>query len=381
MMDRIYMDHGATSPMLPEALDIMTDILRNAYGNPSSIHGTGRQARKIVEEARRQAAKALNALPEEIFFTSGGTEGDNWALRGMTARGGHVITSSVEHHAVLHTCAALEKHGIESTFLPVDENGRVRLEDAERAMRENTCLVSLMLANNEIGTIEPVKEVCASAHARGIPVHTDAVQAFGGIPVDVQELGVDILSLSAHKFGGPKGIGIMYVRKGTRLERYMTGGEQERRMRAGTENVASIAAAGAAMEAVSRSLPERIAKIRQMRDRLEEGIVREIPDVLINGGEAQRIPGCLNVSFLGLEGEAVLLRLDLAGIAASSGSACTAGSLDPSHVLMAIGRTRAQAQASVRFTLGGENSMAEVDEVLEVLPPLVADLRRLSGRA
>lgn len=381
MMDRIYMDHGATSPMLPEALDIMTDILRNAYGNPSSIHGTGRQARKIVEEARRQAAKALNALPEEIFFTSGGTEGDNWALRGMTARGGHVITSSVEHHAVLHTCAALEKHGIESTFLPVDENGRVRLEDAERAMRENTCLVSLMLANNEIGTIEPVKEVCASAHARGIPVHTDAVQAFGGIPVDVQELGVDILSLSAHKFGGPKGIGIMYVRKGTRLERYMTGGEQERRMRAGTENVASIAAAGAAMEAVSRSLPERIAKIRQMRDRLEEGIVREIPDVLINGGEAQRIPGCLNVSFLGLEGEAVLLRLDLAGIAASSGSACTAGSLDPSHVLMAIGRTRAQAQASVRFTLGVENSMAEVDEVLEVLPPLVADLRRLSGRA
>lgn len=381
MMDRIYMDHGATSPMLPEALDIMTDILRNAYGNPSSIHGTGRQARKIVEEARRQAAKALNALPEEIFFTSGGTEGDNWALRGMTARGGHVITSSVEHHAVLHTCAALEKHGIESTFLPVDENGRVRLEDAERAMRENTCLVSLMLANNEIGTIEPVKEVCASAHARGIPVHTDAVQAFGGIPVDVQELGVDILSLSAHKFGGPKGIGIMYVRKGTRLERYMTGGEQERRMRAGTENVASIAAAGAAMEAVSRSLPERIAKIRQMRDHLEEGIVREIPDVLINGGEAQRIPGCLNVSFLGLEGEAVLLRLDLAGIAASSGSACTAGSLDPSHVLMAIGRTRAQAQASVRFTLGVENSMAEVDEVLEVLPPLVADLRRLSGRA
>lgn len=381
MMDRIYMDHGATSPMLPEALDIMTDILRNAYGNPSSIHGTGRQARKIVEEARRQAAKALNALPEEIFFTSGGTEGDNWALRGMTARGGHVITSSVEHHAVLHTCAALEKHGIESTFLPVDENGRVRLEDAERAMRENTCLVSLMLANNEIGNIEPVKEVCASAHARGIPVHTDAVQAFGGIPVDVQELGVDILSLSAHKFGGPKGIGIMYVRKGTRLERYMTGGEQERRMRAGTENVASIAAAGAAMEAVSRSLPERIAKIRQMRDRLEEGIVREIPDVLINGGEAQRIPGCLNVSFLGLEGEAVLLRLDLAGIAASSGSACTAGSLDPSHVLMAIGRTRAQAQASVRFTLGVENSMAEVDEVLEVLPPLVADLRRLSGRA
>ncbi len=381
MMDRIYMDHGATSPMLPEALDIMTGILRNAYGNPSSIHGTGRQARKIVEEARRQAAKALNALPEEIFFTSGGTEGDNWALRGMTARGGHVITSSVEHHAVLHTCAALEKHGIVSTFLPVDENGRVRLEDAERAMRENTCLVSLMLANNEIGTIEPVKEVCASAHARGIPVHTDAVQAFGGIPVDVQELGVDILSLSAHKFGGPKGIGIMYVRKGTRLERYMTGGEQERRMRAGTENVASIAAAGAAMEAVSRSLPERIAKIRQMRDRLEEGIVREIPDVLINGGEAQRIPGCLNVSFLGLEGEAVLLRLDLAGIAASSGSACTAGSLDPSHVLMAIGRTRAQAQASVRFTLGVENSMAEVDEVLEVLPPLVADLRRLSGRA
>ena len=367
--------------MLPEVLDIMTDILRNAYGNPSSIHGTGRQARKIVEEARRQAAKALNALPEEIFFTSGGTEGDNWALRGMTARGGHVITSSVEHHAVLHTCAALEKHGIVSTFLPVDENGRVRLEDAERAMRENTCLVSLMLANNEIGTIEPVKEVCASAHARGIPVHTDAVQAFGGIPVDVQELGVDILSLSAHKFGGPKGIGIMYVRKGTRLERYMTGGEQERRMRAGTENVASIAAAGAAMEAVSRSLPERIAKIRQMRDRLEEGIVREIPDVLINGGEAQRIPGCLNVSFLGLEGEAVLLRLDLAGIAASSGSACTAGSLDPSHVLMAIGRTRAQAQASVRFTLGVENSMAEVDEVLEVLPPLVADLRRLSGRA
>lgn len=381
MMDRIYMDHGATSPMLPEALDIMMDILRNAYGNPSSIHGTGRQARKIVEEARRQAAKALNALPEEIFFTSGGTEGDNWALRGMTARGGHVITSSVEHHAVLHTCAALEKHGIVSTFLPVDENGRVRLEDAERAMRENTCLVSLMLANNEIGTIEPVKEVCASAHARGIPVHTDAVQAFGGIPVDVQELGVDILSLSAHKFGGPKGIGIMYVRKGTRLERYMTGGEQERRMRAGTENVASIAAAGAAMEAVSRSLPERIAKIRQMRDRLEEGIVREIPDVLINGGEAQRIPGCLNVSFLGLEGEAVLLRLDLAGIAASSGSACTAGSLDPSHVLMAIGRTRAQAQASVRFTLGVENSMAEVNEVLEVLPPLVADLRRLSGRA
>ncbi len=385
-MDRIYFDHAGTTPVTEHVLSGMLPFFRTCYGNASSIHGTGRDARKAVETARRQVQHALGAQnTSEVYFTSGGTESDNWAIKGcafaMKDRGRHIITSQIEHHAVLHTCQWLEAQGFEVTYLPVDREGYVSPSQLARAIRDDTVLVSIMTANNEIGTLEPIQELAATAHERGILFHTDAVQAVGAIPVDVSATGVDLLSLSAHKFGGPKGVGALYVRKGTVMDRLMHGGDQERKMRAGTENLPGIVGLGIAITDAVEQLEAHVKRERELRDRLERGIFDAVPDVLLNGpADADgRLPGNLNISILGLQGESVLLRLDLAGIAASSGSACTAGSLDPSHVLIAIGRDTDTAHASLRMTLGWDNTEEEVDEVLKVLPEIVSDLRRMQG--
>ncbi len=385
-MDRIYFDHAGTTPVTEHVLNGMLPYFRENYGNASSIHGTGRDARKAVENARRQVQHALCAEnASEIYFTSGGSESDNWAIKGCAMaqkeKGRHIVTTQIEHHAVLHTCAWLEQQGFDVTYLPVDKEGRVTPEQVRNAIREDTILVSVMTANNEIGTLEPVRELAEAAHERHILFHTDAVQAAGAIPVDVQSSGADLLSLSAHKFGGPKGIGALYVRKGTLMDRLIHGGDQERRMRAGTENLPGIVGLGIAITDACEQLEEHALHVRSLRDRLQKGIFERIHGVLLNGpvSAEERLPGNLNLSILGLQGESVLLRLDLEGIAASSGSACTAGSLDPSHVLLAIGRDTDTAHASVRLTLGWENTETEVDEVLRILPEIVQDLRRTQG--
>ena len=381
-MDRIYLDHASTSPVTQHVWETIVPYYREIYGNASSVHGTGREARQAVERARAQIQKALGAThSSEIYFTSGGTESDNWALRGCAARcaerGRHIITTAVEHHAVLHTCDELRRQGYEITVLPVDAEGFVKPQAVREAIRKDTILVSVMMANNEIGTIEPVREIAAVAHEYGALMHTDAVQAAGAIPVNVEELDCDLLSLSGHKFGAPKGIGALYIRKGTRIQAMMQGGEQERHLRAGTENVPCIVGIGQALEDAVEEMETRSAFIRELRDHLIHRLETEIPDVLLNGPRTQRLPGNCNVSILGIEGESVLLRLDLEGIAASSGSACTAGSLDPSHVLTAIGRSRKEAQSSLRLTLGAENTLAEIDETVDKLKYIVQDLRSL----
>ncbi|MBQ9308747.1 MAG: cysteine desulfurase NifS [Clostridia bacterium] len=381
-MDRIYLDHAGTTPVTPSVLQAMLPYFSECYGNASSIHSTGRDARKAVENARRQVQHALgSASAQEIYFTSGGTESDNWAIKGgalaSSARGRHIVTSAIEHHAVLHTCQWLEKQGWEVTYLPVDAEGFVSPGDLQKAMRKDTALVSIMMANNEIGTIEPIAELAEIAHADGALFHTDAVQAVGAIPVDVQSLGVDMLSLSAHKFGGPKGMGALYIKKGTVMERLLHGGEQERHLRAGTENLPGIVGLGEALREATEEMEEKALRVSGLRDRLQAGILEKVDRVLVNGPQTHRLPGHLNLSFLGIQGEALLLRMDLAGIAASAGSACTAGSLDPSHVLMAIGRDRDTAHASLRMTVGRENTQEEIDEVLRILPEIVEDLRRM----
>ena len=381
-MDRIYLDHAGTTPVTPSVLQAMLPYFSECYGNASSIHSTGRDARKAVENARRQVQHALgSASAQEIYFTSRGTESDNWAIKGgalaSSARGRHIVTSAIEHHAVLHTCQWLEKQGWEVTYLPVDAEGFVSPGDLQKAMRKDTALVSIMMANNEIGTIEPIAELAEIAHADGALFHTDAVQAVGAIPVDVQSLGVDMLSLSAHKFGGPKGMGALYIKKGTVMERLLHGGEQERHLRAGTENLPGIVGLGEALREATEEMEEKALRVSGLRDRLQAGILEKVDRVLVNGPQTHRLPGHLNLSFLGIQGEALLLRMDLAGIAASAGSACTAGSLDPSHVLMAIGRDRDTAHASLRMTVGRENTQEEIDEVLRILPEIVEDLRRM----
>ncbi|MBQ9325964.1 MAG: cysteine desulfurase NifS [Clostridia bacterium] len=381
-MDRIYLDHAATTPVTKPVLEAMLPYFTDCYGNASSIHGTGRDARRGVENAREKVAKALGAdSTSEIYFTSGGTESDNWAIKGYCLanqdRGRHLICSCIEHHAVLHTCESLRKMGFSLTVLPVDSEGFVDPEDVRKALRKDTILVSVMTANNEIGTLEPIREIAQIVHGQGALMHTDAVQAVGAIPLDVSEVGVDMLSLSGHKLGAPKGVGALYMKKGTHIQPFMDGGEQERRLRAGTENVPGIVGLGQAVEDAVQRLPAFTQKVRSLRDDLRYRILEAIPDVLVNGPRDSRLPGNLNISLLGLEGESVLLRLDLAGIAASSGSACTAGSLDPSHVLMAIGRTRQEAQSSLRLTLGWENTKEEIDVTVDVLKEIVHDLRSL----
>jgi len=376
------MDHAATTYTKQEVLEEMMPYFKEVYGNPSSVHSFGREARKAVDLARERTAAALNASPEEIYFTAGGTESDNWAIKGVALankdRGNHIITTSIEHHAVLHTCQYLEKMGFEVTYLPVDSYGLVDPEQVKEAITDKTILISVMFANNEIGTIEPIKEIGQIARERGIYFHTDAVQAVGQVPIDVKDMNIDLLSLSAHKFYGPKGVGALYIRKGVKLHPFMHGGAQERNRRAGTENVPGIVGLGKAIELATSNLEETSKRLTAMRDRLISGVLNNIEYVRLNGHPTKRLPGNANFSFEFIEGESLLLSLDMKGIAASSGSACTSGSLDPSHVLLAIGLPHEIAHGSLRLTLGDDNTDEDIDYVLEVLPGIVNRLREMS---
>ena len=378
----IYMDNAATTATRPEVLEAMLPYFTQTFGNPSSIHGVGREARKAVEAARKQVADAIGAEPREVYFSAGGSESDNWAIRlgceAMSKKGKHIITSAIEHHAILHTCEAMEKEGYRVTYLPVDEFGRVSVQDVENAICEDTALITIMAANNEIGTLQPIKEIAEVAKAHGVLFHTDAVQAIGAIPVNVKELGVDMLSMSGHKFHGPKGIGALYVRKGIKMSNLIHGGAQERGFRAGTENLPAIVGIGKAIELAVAELPEYSRKMTALRDRLIDGLTERIPEIRLNGHRTERLPGNVNISIRYLEGESILMRLDLAGIEASSGSACTSGSLDPSHVLLAIGLPHEIAHGSLRLSLGMENTEEEVETVLAKLPDIVKNLRAMS---
>ena len=381
-MERIYMDNAATTAIAPEALAAMLPCFGQVYGNASSIHSFGREARKRLEDARRRVAACLGAKPNEIYFTSGGTESDNWAIKGAAfanrEKGNHIITTQIEHHAVLHTCQWLEKQGFEVTYLPVDEYGLVNPADVEAAITDRTILISVMAANNEIGTLEPIAEIGRIAKAHKVLFHCDAVQAVGAIPVNVEDWHVDMLSISGHKFHGPKGVGALYIRTGARMEQFMHGGAQERGRRATTENLPGIVGLAAALERACAHMEENSCRLTAMRDRLIRGILDAIPYTRLNGHPVKRLPGNVNVSVRFIEGEAMLLRLDLAGISASSGSACTSGSLDPSHVLLAIGLPHEIAHGSLRLSLGDCNTEEQVDEVLRVLPGIVENLRNMS---
>ena len=381
-MDRIYMDNGATTRVTQPVMEAMLPYFCEHFGNPMSVHSFGRETRKAVENARRQVAAALKAEPGEIYFTGCGTESDNWALRGAAyaniKKGRHLITSTIEHHAIMHTCAQLEKEGFEVTYVPVDEYGVIKMEALKAAIRPDTTLISVMSANNEIGTLQPVAEIGRLAHEHGILFHTDAVQAIGSVEFDVRAMDIDMLSLSGHKFHAPKGVGALYVRKGVRLQQLIYGGEQERGRRAGTENLASIVGLGKAIEIATADIPAHNAKVSAVRDRLIERILTEIPYSRLNGHPTQRLPGNCNVSFRFIEGESMLLSLDLEGIAASTGSACASGSLDPSHVLLAIGLPHEVAHGSIRLSLCEENTLEEADRVVDVLKTVVARLRSLS---
>ena len=381
-MNKIYMDNAATTRITQPVLEAMMPYLTGCYGNPSSVYETGREARKAIEKARQQTAEALGAQPGEIYFTGCGTESDNWALRGAAYarrdKGKHIITSAIEHHAVLHTAQQLEKEGFQVTYLPVDGEGLVDPAELEKAMRPDTTLVSVMMANNEIGTLQPIEELGRIAKAHGALMHTDAVQAIGSVPINLAALPVDLLSLSGHKFHAPKGVGALYVRKGTSISRFMLGGAQERGQRAGTENLASIVGLGAAIQLAAENLPRHNAYLTQLRDAMIDGIMERIPHVGLNGHPQLRLPGNVNVSVRYLEGESMLLNLDLRGIAASSGSACTSGSLDPSHVLLAIGLPHEIAHGSLRFSLSEDNTLGEVEQVVDELEKIVRRLRSMS---
>lgn len=381
-MRRIYFDHSATTAVDPEVAKIVLEYMSNKFGNPSSVHGFGREAHQAVDIARGQVAALLNAEPNEIFFTSGGTESDNLALKGIAyanrKKGNHIITTQIEHHAIFHTCEYLEKQGFKVTYLPVDENAMISLDDLKKAITDDTILISVMFANNEVGTIQPVKEIGKIAREKGIYFHTDAVQAVGSIPIDVKEMNIDLLSLSGHKFYAPKGTGAIYIRKGVRIEPQQLGGAHERNMRAGTENVPGIAGLGKASELARQNMDENIKVLSGMRDRLIAGITKTIPYVKLNGHPTLRLPGNVNVSFSYVEGESLLLNLDLKGIGASSGSACTSGSLDPSHVLLAMGLKHETAHGSLRISLGKDNTEEDIDYALQVLPPIIEKLRSMS---
>ncbi|MBS6322818.1 MAG: cysteine desulfurase NifS [Clostridium sp.] len=381
-MRKVYLDNAATTALSPKVLEKMMPYLTDIYGNASSPHSFGQTARIGVEHAREQVARAINADPSEIVFTGCGTESDNTVLFGVAERyakkGDHIITTNVEHHAILHSCAALEKKGIRVTYLPVDKDGLVTPEQVRDAITDKTILVSVMFANNEVGTIMPIPEIAAVCHEKGVLFHTDAVQAAGHIPIDVKAMGIHMLSISGHKFHGPKGVGVLYERKGIRLPSYIIGGEQEKGRRAGTENVAGIVGLGEALELAVTNMSETSARMTRMRDRLIDGIEATIPEVKLNGHRTKRLPNNVNFSIKYIEGESILLMLDMAGIAASSGSACTSGSLDPSHVLLALGLTHEVAHGSVRLTLGDDTTDEDIDYVLETLPKVAHRLRAMS---
>ncbi|NLY86340.1 MAG: cysteine desulfurase NifS [Tissierellia bacterium] len=382
MKKYIYMDNAATTPVKKEVLEEMLPYFTEKYGNPSSVYSLGSMSKRAVEDAREKVAKALGANPREIFFTGGGSESDNWAIKGVAFanydKGNHIITSKIEHHAILHTCEYLEKKGFEVTYLDVDEYGIVDLEQLRNAITDKTILISIMFANNEIGTIQPIKEIGEIAKEKNIYFHTDAVQAIGNIKIDVKELNIDLLSLSAHKFYGPKGIGALYVRQGVKIDPLITGGAQERKRRAGTENVPAIVGLGKAIELAYTNFEEKNNRLIKLRDMLIEKIKSNIDYVRLNGHPVKRLPGNVNMCFQFIEGESLLLSLDMEGIAASSGSACTSGSLDPSHVLLAIGLSHEIAHGSLRLTLGDFNTEEEIDYVVEKLVKIVERLRSMS---
>lgn len=377
-----YFDCAATTPLGAEALAAMLPYFTNAFGNASSIYQLGREAKKALEASRQTIAHCLEARPEEIFFTSGGTEADNWAIFGsaMKHRGkkNKMIVSEIEHHAVLHPAQKLAKEGLEVVYLPVDEMGMVQPETLKSVIDEQTFLVSVMMANNEVGTIQPITELARISHEAGAWFHTDAVQAVGHIPVNVQSLGIDLLSLSGHKFNGPKGVGALYIRKGLGLPAWMEGGAQERNRRAGTENIAGIVGMAKALEGATYRLEESQARLTSYREQLIQGLLERITETKLNGHPVHRLPGNVNLSFAGIEGEGLLLKLDQKGIAASSGSACTSGALDPSHVLMAMGVPHEIAHGSLRLSMGEQTSQAQVDYVLETVPAVVEQLRSMS---
>lgn len=378
----IYLDNAATTRTLPEAVNAMLPWFSDHYGNASSIYRLGAESKKEITDVRELIAQSLNAGPKEIYFTAGGSESDNWALiaaaEAYADKGRHIITSRIEHHAILHTCRYLEKRGYEITYVDVDEEGILKVDELKKAIRPDTILISIMFANNEIGTIQPIEEIGNIAHEKGILFHTDAVQAYGHVPIDVKALHIDMLSASGHKLGGPKGIGFLYIRQGVKIRSLIHGGAQERGRRAGTENVPAVAGLGAAVRIAFDNMDERTEKISELRDYLMERIEREIPYCRLNGHRTKRLPNNVNYSFRFIEGESLLIMLDMKGICASSGSACTSGSLDPSHVLLAIGLPHEIAHGSLRLTLSGENTKEEMDYVVDSLKEIVARLRQMS---
>lgn len=378
----IYFDHAATTAVKPEVLEAMLPYFSENYGNPSSIYTLGQQSRQAVETARQQVATALGCTPREIYFTGCGSEADNWAIKGAAfanrRKGNHIITSAIEHHAVLHTCQYLEKQGFEVTYLPVNQYGEVSPADVEAAIRPTTTLITIMYANNEIGTIQPIAEIGEIARRHKVLFHTDAVQAVGVVDIDLSALPVDMLSLSAHKFGGPKGVGALYIRKGVRIDTFMQGGAQESGRRAGTENVPGVVGLGKAIALATADIAGKVQKTAALRDYIISGILEKIPYCRLNGHPTNRLCGNVNISFEFIEGEGMLLLLDMNGIAASSGSACTSGSLDPSHVLLAIGLPHGIAHGSLRVSIGEDNTREEADKLLEVLPKIVQRLRQMS---
>ena len=381
-MKKVYFDHAATTPTDPVIAQVVLEYMTGKFGNAGSVHSFGREARMAIDKAREQVAKLINAQPAEIFFTAGGTESDNISLKGVAYanrnRGNHIITSAVEHHGVLEPCEQLKKEGYEITILPVDEYGRVSIDAVKNAIRPETILISIMFANNEVGTLQPIAEIGALAKAKGIYFHTDAVQATGNWPIDVQTMNIDLLTMSGHKFNAPKGIGALYVRKGVRLRSIQQGGGQERHLRPGTENVPGIVGLGMAAEKAAAHMTEKVRETSRLRDKLMNGILAQVPDIKLNGHPTDRLPGNVNVSVRYVEGESLLLNLDMKGIAASSGSACTSGSLDPSHVLLAMGLDHATAHGSLRLTLGMGTTDEDVDYFLAVFPPIVERLRSMS---
>ena len=382
-MDKsIYFDHAATTAVKKEVLQEMLPYFTEKYGNASTVYRIGQVSKAALDDARARVARVFNCKPNEIFFTGCGSESDNWAIKGAArankAKGNHIITTAIEHHAVLHTCKTLEKEGFEVTYLPVDKYGLVSADDVKNAIKDNTILISIMYANNEIGTIEPIAEIAEIAKKKGILMHTDAVQAVGAIPVDVKELGVDMLSMSAHKFNGPKGMGALYCRKGIWPQNLIDGGSQEARHRAGTENVAGIAGMGKALEMAAEHLEERMAHEKVLRDYVIDRVLKNIPEARLNGGLEHRLPGNVNISFPGLEGETILLDLDMHGICASTGSACNSDSLDPSHVLLSIGVPEEIGHGSMRFTFGPQNTMEEAKYLCDVLEEVIPRRRAMS---
>lgn len=379
---RIYLDHSATTPVRPEVLAVMMPFFSSAFGNASSVHSWGREARMGLDLARQKVAYLIGADPSEIIFTSGGTESDNLALRGIAesrkSKGNHIITTKIEHHAIIHTCETLEKQGFKVTYVGCDKYGMVDPEEVRAAITPETILITVMHGQNEVGTIEPVAEIGKIAKEKDIAFHTDAVQSAGKIPVDVNDLGVDLLTLSSHKMYGPKGAGALYIRKGTRIAPQATGGVHERGFRAGTENVAGVVGFGEAAYLARQELPVESQRLTALRDKMIKGILEKVPDTILNGHPTERLPNNVNVSVKYVEGESMLLNLDLLGIGASSGSACTSGSLEPSHVLLAMGLPHEVAHGSLRMTLGRSTREADVDYVVETLPPIVQRLREMS---